>query len=330
MPDAPLANRTFVVTGGAGFIGSHLTDRLLELDSRVIVLDDLSSGRAENLQIGHPLLEFRHQRVGRAWAQPLRRTVERADTVVHLASPVGVAQAHCDPIGTARRVLDSGRAVVDACRSTGTPVLFTSSSEVYGAGGQQPLLESDPPLLGTEPRWSYATAKLTIERLVTSLRSDDVIGWIVRLFNVVGARQRGESGHVVPSFCVAAARGQDLIVHGDGSARRTFLHVIDAVDALVAVLSTPSLAGTPVNIGGHDRLTVIELADLVIDRSASMSGRTFVDEADLFGPRFARVHDRVPDTTRLRSATAWTQKFTISDAIDDRIQEEHGVHRFAS
>ena len=325
MPEAPRIWRAVLVTGGAGFVGSHLTDRLLELGSRVTVLDDLSNGRVGNLSVDHPNLACERLNVGHSTAPLVSERVRDADLVVHLASPVGVGRAHRDPKGTTRRMLDSGRVIVEACRTTGTPMLLTSSSEVYGFGGDHPLSESAPIASGVEPRWEYAAAKLELERLVGSLARDAVTGWVVRLFNIVGARQRATTGHVLPSFCVAAADGRPLVIHGDGQASRTFLHVADAVDALLAVVSTPALAQGPVNVGGGSRLTITDLADLVIQRARSSSTKTFVDEASVFGADFAAVRARVPDTTKLRAHTGWQPSRTVIAAIDDRLQEANAV-----
>ena len=320
MPEAPRIWRAVLVTGEAGFVGSHLTDRLLELGSRVTVLDDLSNGRVGNLSVDHPNLAF-ERNVGHSTAPLVSERVRDADLVVHLASPVGVGRAHRDPKGTTRRMLGSGRVIVDACRTTGTPMLLTSSSEVYGFGGDEPLSESAPIATGVEPRWNYAAAKLELERLVGSLARDAVTGWVVRLFNIVGARQRATTGHVLPSFCVAAADGRPLVIHGDGQASRTFLHVADAVDAVLAVVSTPALARGPVNVGGGSRLTITDLADLVIQRARSSSTKIFVDEASVFGADFAAVRARVPDTTKLRVHPGWQPSRTVIAAIDDRLQE---------
>jgi UDP-glucose 4-epimerase len=315
----PLHNQRVLVIGGAGLIGSHLTDGLLASETRVTVVDNLSSGRLANLDLAHAALRFANIDVGERGqgnpGSPLDVMVQAADFIYHLASPIGVARAHRNAFDTTKRILEDGLNVVAACLRHRKPVLYTSSSEIYGAGGDHALGEDEMAGFGLQPRWGYGAAKMAMEHLVAGLwREHGVPAWTVRFFNVVGPRQNAESGLVVSAFCKAALDGDALIVHGDGGDRRTFLHVLDAVSALLAIPGSPQLRGRSVNVGGLENISIKELAEMVVRLSGS--GRiVFKPYADVYGAAFAPVRDRRPKLDLLVSATGWRPRHTLEEAI---------------
>ena len=303
-----------LVTGGAGFIGSHLVDHLLAGGHRVTVLDDLSASRRDNLPLHHPGLRVIEGHVGDA-PHLLDQLVREADLVCHLAGPTGVRRAQQQPFATADGLLRSGLEVTRACADWRRPLLFLSSSEVYGAGLVH-ASETDDLRLGTQPRFSHAAAKLAVEHLVLGLhRSFGVPSWVVRPFNVVGPRQSPTSGHVVPSFLQAALRGTDLVVHGDGTQRRTFLHVADFVSGLDAVLGAPALVGRPVNVGGQESCSVADLGELVLRTVGSSARLRRVGHEEVFGPGIVDPRDRRGSVELLATATGWAPARTLEDAV---------------
>lgn len=311
--------RKILVVGGAGLVGSHLTELLLEDGATVTVIDNLCSGRRDNLDLAHPRLSFHEFEVGSPELSdadsPLDCAVAQADLVYHLASPIGVARAHHRGFDTTERILREGLQMVGACLRHRRPLLYTSSSEIYGVGGTHPLGEDEISGFGLQPRWGYGAAKMAVEHLVAGLwREHGIPTWIARFFNVVGPRQNPESGLVVSAFCQAALTGRDLIVHGDGSDRRTFLHVEDAARALVAIPLSEALRGQAVNVGGVENISIRELAELVISLCGAGQIRHLPYET-AFGPGFVPVQDRRPKLDRLLSATGWRPQRTLEEAI---------------
>ena len=306
-----------LVTGGAGFIGSHLVEHLLGAGHPVTVVDDLSSGACANLPDRHAGLEVVQAHVGRADGL-LDRLVAEAAVVCHLASAMGVRRAHQQPFETAENILRAGLEVTQACAAHRRPLLFLSSSEVYGGVGRVEASEDASLDLGTEPRYSYAAAKLAVEHLVLGLhRSWGVPSWVVRPFNVVGPRQSPAGGHVLPSFVAAALTGQDLLVHGDGLQRRTFLHVGDFVQGVLAVLGSPSLVARPVNLGGHESSSVLALAELVLRTVGGSSSVRHRTHEQVFGAAIVDPRDRHGSADLLRSLTGWTPLRSLEDAVRD-------------
>lgn len=304
-----------VVTGGAGFIGSTLVRHLLGLGCLVTVVDDLSGGRKENLP-DHPNLSLILLRVGNDSAVELSRLVAAADLIYHLASPIGVALAHQARYEVVESILDSGIAVIKACRAHRRPLVFTSSSEVYGRGLPRPLRESDLTGLDIGPRWGYAAAKLALEQMAAGLCSEHgVPAWLIRPFNIAGRRQRPETGLVVASFAAAAAAGRPLEIHGDGSQLRSFLHVDDAAEALIAIPSTPTLAGRPVNVGNDASITIGELAALVRDTLKSNSPLINTPYQEMLEGGFIQAEARIPDIGLLTGATGWRPRRSLEEAI---------------
>jgi UDP-glucose 4-epimerase len=308
-----------VVTGGAGFFGSALVALLLARGCEVVVLDDLSTGVLRNLPRDHPGLAVRIVRIGDpAFSRLIDEEVAAAQAVFHLASPIGVLRAHAERFAVTKSIIDSSSAIAEACMRSRCPLLYTSSSEVYGAGQDQPISESHPVVTDIRPRWGYAAAKAAGEHLVAALFHEfDVPSWIVRPFNIAGARQRVATGQVVPAFVIAALKGEPIMVHDDGDQRRSFLHVADAAAGLIAIMESETLRGKPVNLGNTDSIRIGDLARLVGDVLGVPVSIVKRPSQTVFGEGFAVTRNRIPDTRLLRDATGWEPRRTMREAIAD-------------
>lgn len=310
---------SILVTGGAGFIGSHLCEMLLERGFRVHVVDDLRTGSLMNLPSFSPSLTFEQLRVGDpAVAERLGQAVADSSMVFHLASPVGVSSAHDDPGATVCSIVLGGAQIVELCRRHHCPVLFTSSSEVYGPTPNCPVSEDSPLTLSAAPRFSYGAAKLAVEHMITGLyRQSGVASWTVRLFNIAGPRQRADAG-VIAAFAEELAGGSGhLQIHGDGTQTRSFLHVRDAVDALVSVADCPHLCGRAVNVGGGDLISIRTLAERMVAECERKGLFSHCNYSDCYGDSFVPVLRREPDTRLLRELTGWRSRFGLTDIIRD-------------
>jgi UDP-glucose 4-epimerase len=312
-----------LVTGGAGFLGSALVDLLLARGCNVTVIDDLSNGSLRNLPSSNPRLTIRTFRVGDpAFDAVVQYEVGMADVVFHLASPIGVQRAHSERFAVTSGILVSGCSIVEACRRHRRPLLFTSSSEVYGSGRERPIAESDPVITDLRPRWGYAASKAAIEHLVAGLFSDFAIPtWIVRPFNMAGPRQRPATGLVVPAFVDAALRGEPLVVHDDGEQRRAFLHVADAAEGLLLIMQCPALRGRPVNLGGREAVQIGNLARMVVEATKTTAPIVMKPSVSVYGEEFAVTYDRVPDTTLLTTTTGWRPLRSMRQIIIDCIED---------
>jgi UDP-glucose 4-epimerase len=321
------AGNSVVVTGGAGFVGSHLCELLLQKDCHVTVLDDLRASDVANLPRRNAALHFEQLSIGTpSAAARLGQHVAHADFVFHLASPVGVSVAHFQPSATAASIVSAGAQVADACRTHERPLLFTSSSEVYGATPACPAAEDAPLALSNAPRFSYGTAKLVIEQLVAELNHQyGIPSWIVRLFNVAGPRQRPDAG-VIASFVDCALSDRPLLIHGDGRQTRCFLHVSDAVEALAAVAQNRFLCGRAVNVGNNTAVTINDVAAAVAAQRPHCSTRRAA-YAEVFGEHFLDVQRRIPDTRLLTETTGWRPRFTLHDIVRDCLADRAAERR---
>lgn len=315
-----------VVTGGAGFVGSTLVDLLLARGCQVVVLDDLSGGSLQNLPKEHPRLTVSVVRIGdQSSTTSIESYVAGADAVFHLASPIGVHRAHAERFVVAKNILDSGMAIVDLCLRNRRPLLFTSSSEVYGSGRDRPITEDDPIVADIRPRWGYAIAKAALEHLVAGLFLEcGVPAWIVRPFNMAGARQQPMAGQVIPVFAHAAIRGEPIVVHDDGRQRRAFLHVSDAVEGLVDIMQCDALMGRPVNLGGTETIRIGELAQLVADMANVAVRIVERPSKTIFGETFVATRDRFPDISLLTATTGWRPTRTMRQAVAECIEHLAG------
>lgn len=317
----PGPGRRILVTGGAGFIGSHLCEALLQAGSQVVALDNFSGGRREDLPSGHPLLAVLDINIGAAGSKTaLERALEGVDLVYHLASPIGVRRAHAERFDMVREILDASLAITAACREARVPLLAMSSSEVYGSAAGRLIRESDMVGFALAPRWGYAAGKFALEHLTAGLCTEMALpSWIVRPFNIAGPRQREETGLCIAAFAARLKRGALPEVHGDGLQRRAFLHVKDAVAALLLIPQAAGLIGQPVNLGHPQGVSIRDVAV----RAIALAGRTeaplFTPIKQVFGADFAEAPERVPDITRLIEATGWRPRFGLDDILRDAL-----------
>ena len=319
---------TCLVTGGAGFIGSHLTERLLALGHRVIVVDDLSTGRQNNLAgvMNHDRLEYIEGTVEDETL--VAEVVDRADRVYHLAAAVGVALIASQPIQTIERNIYPTQLILNRLgqRATaGKPVacFIASTSEVYGKNPKATWSEDDDLVFGatTKPRWSYGVSKAIDEFLALAFYKEKQLPVVVgRFFNVVGPRQTGAYGMVLPRFVEAARRGGPLTVHDDGEQVRCFAHVDDVVGAVIRLVETPSAAGRVYNIGSDVAVSILELAKRVIERVNPEAKIEFQSYRDAYDESFEDIRRRVPKLDRIQEAIGY-QTTKDLDAIIDAVAE---------
>lgn len=313
-----------LITGGSGFIGSHLTERLLTLGQRVTVVDDLSTGRRENLQ---PLLDRHADRLrvieGKAGEAIADEALLRGvDAVYHLAAAVGVKLVVDDPEGMIRTNIGDTLAVLDACAKSGAAVLVTSSSEVYGKCPTLPLREDMELVYGptTASRWAYGMTKALDEHLaIDYARRRGLKAVVVRLFNTIGPRQVGRYGMVVPRFVAKACANQPLEIYGDGSQTRAFCDARDVVRAMTDLVAEPACYGQVFNVGSERQVTIRELADRVIELSGSASEKRVLPYEAVYGEGFEDPPHRLPDTSKLRQAVGWSPRVTLDETLRELI-----------
>lgn len=319
--------KTILITGGAGFIGSHLTERLLEQGHRVLVVDDESTGTVRNLAgvLGHERLEWIKGSISDD--DLIRELVERADDVYHLAAAVGVALIAKEPIATIERnVAPTQRilAELDRHHRAGKPVrlFLASTSEVYGKNPKSIWTEEDDLVFGatTRARWSYGCSKAIDEFLCLGYRRQSGLPVVIgRFFNVVGPRQTGAYGMVLPRFIDAALKGRELQVHDDGQQIRCFAHVSDVVRAVIGLTQRPESAGEIYNIGSDAPVTILELAKRVLARTGSASQITFQSYHEAYDKDFEDIRRRVPDLSKLRAALNYRPEHDLDGIIDSII-----------
>lgn len=323
------ASCRYLVTGGAGFVGSHLTDALLAHGHTVIALDDLSTGDRANLAASwsHPNLDFVRGSV--LDARLVDELTSRCDRVIHLAAAVGVRLVVEQPLKSFTTNVRGTETVVEAAHRHGRPLLLASTSEIYGKNGAGPVAETDDRILGqtTVARWSYATSKAVDEILALGYhRERGLPVTVARLFNTVGPRQSPAYGMVVPRLAAQAVAGRPLTVHGDGTQRRCFAHVADVVDALLRLLAHPDANGEVFNIGSSEETTIADLAHLIVERSGSSSPLRFIPYEEVYadGHGFEDLARRIPDTRKIRELTGWAPRLGLTDIVDAALIDAGG------
>ena len=311
--------RRALITGGAGFIGSHLAEALLNQGWHVSVIDDLSTGSMENIDHLIERAEFNHI-IDTVTNQTLMaELIDRADVVYHLAAAVGVRLIFDDPIHTIETNILGTQVVLQLAAKKGKRVLIASTSEVYGKGNSVPFAETDDMVLGptTCPRWSYACSKQIDEFLALAYHEQHQLPVIVaRFFNTVGPRQVGRYGMVIPRFVESALRDQPLIIHGDGQQTRCFIDVRDTVRAITALMAGDEHTGQVYNIGGDREISINDLAQLVKKRADSSSEIVHESYESIYGPKFEDLGRRAPDIGKLRSAIGFEFEHKIETIID--------------
>lgn len=311
-----------LVTGGAGFIGSHLVDHLLDGGAEVTALDDLSTGSLRNIRHLQDNPNFRFSQGSVLDSQLVDAEVEQVDAVYHLAAAVGVQLIVDRPLQSLLTNIKGTENVLDAAQKHRVKILLASTSEIYGKSQNGPFKEDDDRLLGSprKLRWSYSTSKAVDEILAyvyfKELRLPTVV---VRLFNTIGPRQVGQYGMVVPRFITQALRGEPLTVYGDGSQSRSFTSVYDVVAAMARLMDTPAAEGEVFNVAGNSHITIWRLAELVIERTGSSSGIITVPFEEVYGEGFEDMMRRSADTTRLAAVTGFHCETRLEETIDRMI-----------
>jgi len=316
-------HRTVLVTGGAGFIGSHLADALLRQGHRVLVIDDLSTGRIENIQHLRSRSDFHFARASVTDAVVLDRLMSEAGTVVHLAAAVGVQLIVERPVHTIETNVMGTEAVLQSALRYGCRTLLASTSEVYGKGARIPFAEDDDVLLGntSKSRWAYATSKMVDEFLGLAYAREYGLPVVpFRLFNTVGPRQAGQYGMVVPRFVRAALDGSPIHVYGDGSQRRCFCDVADVIQAISGLMVHPEAPGVVFNIGGKEEISILSLAERVKTLTHSSSEIRFVPYSEAYAPGFEDMQRRIPDTSRIERLLGWRPERALDQILTGIIE----------
>jgi UDP-glucose 4-epimerase len=316
---APRHHPHVLVTGGAGFIGSHLVERLLAQGKSVVVVDDLSTGSLENLRAvrGHPRLRVIESKISNCAALP--ELVKQAETVFHLAAAVGVELVVRSPIHVLGTNVRETEVLLEAAAPQGVPVLLASTSEVYGKSQKPAFSEEDDLLIGPphQARWSYACSKLMDEFLALAYAKEHGLPVVIaRLFNTVGPRQTGRYGMVLPRFIAAARCGKPLLVYGDGRQTRCFCYVADTVEALLRLRSCPTAQGQVFNVGSTEEISVLALARLVIKTLGSDSKIRFVPYSRAYAPGFDDMRRRKPVTDKLVAITGFRPATPLRKIIE--------------
>jgi UDP-glucose 4-epimerase len=311
-------SQTYLITGGAGFIGSHLADALLAAGQRVLVIDDLSTGRYANIahHAGNP--QFHFARASILDGIVLDRLASQADVIVHLAAAVGVQLIVQQPVHTIETNVMGTEAVLKAALRYGSRVLVASTSEVYGKGSRIPFGEDDDVLLGpsSKSRWSYAASKMVDEFLALAYQDEYGLQVVpVRLFNTVGPRQTGRYGMVIPRFVGQALAGEPISVYGDGQQSRCFCAVSDVVAALIGLSTHPEAPGRVYNVGSEEETTIMALAERVRKLTGSSSPIVTIPYAEAYAPGFEDMQRRVPDTTRVQGLLGWQPQLSLDETL---------------
>jgi len=312
-----------LITGGAGFIGSHLADELIKKGDEVVVLDDLSTGRFENIAHLDGKKDF-HFVEGTILNEALvDKLVEKVDVVYHLAAAVGVDLIVKKPLESLTTNIKGSEIVLEMVHRYHKKVLITSTSEIYGKNANGPLKEDDDRILGSplKSRWGYSTAKAVDEMLAYEYwRQKQVPVVIVRLFNTVGPRQTGAYGMVVPRFVRQALKNEDVTIYGTGKQSRCFLHVRDVVDTLVKLMNKEEAVGKVFNIGSQEEITIEALAGKIIDITKSRSKVTYIPYNKAYEEGFEDMERRVPDTQRVKEAVGFKPTVNLDGIIKSVVE----------
>lgn len=313
-----------LITGGAGFIGSHLADCLAyKTDASLVVLDNLSTGRKANLRrIDDDRLTLIKGDIRDE--ETTIKAVKEADVVYHLAAAVGVEKIVENPLESLHTNLHGTENVLQAAAEDGTPTFVASSSEVYGKSDDLPYSEQDDRVIGptTTSRWSYSTAKAADEFLALGYHDKHDLPVVVgRFFNIVGPRQSGQYGMVIPTFVEQALAGKPLTVYGDGEQTRSFTHVREASRVVHELMKEPNAVGDVFNIGTRNAVSINTLAEQVIKITGDDSDITHIPFEEVYGPDFEEPEQRTPDLSKLHRTLGWEPNSELTEIIEDVVRE---------
>jgi UDP-glucose 4-epimerase len=307
-----------LITGGAGFIGSHLAERLLRDGQEVTVVDNLSTGSLKNIEGFQNKPEFAFVESDVRDAGLMETLVEQADAVFHLAAAVGVKLIADKPVHTIETNIGGTEVVLDVANKFGKKILIASSSEVYGKNEAVPFREDDDIVLGSTSlsRWSYACSKAIDDFLGQAFYQQYSLGVVIgRFFNTIGPRQTGQYGMVVPRFVERALKGERLLIYGTGRQRRCFCYVEDLVDAIIGLMNCEEAAGKVYNIGSTEEIAIEELADKIIGMTGSKSKKEFISYEEAYGRPIEDMMRRVPSLERIKKTIGWEPKTSLAETL---------------
>jgi len=308
----------YLITGGAGFIGSHLAEKLIARGDQVAIFDNLSTGSANNLSGIKEKIKFKEGNIlDRAIIDKL---VSESDYVVHLAAALGVFNIVNKPLESLKTNLQGSEIVLEVCDKYRKPVLVASTSEIYGKNDKVPLNEEDDRIIGhpLKSRWSYSEAKAVDESLAYFYYLENKLPIrIIRLFNTVGPRQVGHYGMVVPRFVSAALKNEPLSVYGSGDQIRCFCHVSDAVRGLLLVMDSDKAVGEVFNVGNNQQITIMELAKKVIEITGSKSTIEKIAYEKAYPQGFEDMQRRIPDISKIKQVLEWSPEINLNQIIKD-------------
>ena len=310
----------YLITGGAGFIGSHLSDALINRGDQVVVLDNLTTGNKSNIEHLLTHQNFKLIEGSILDAKLVDQTIQSADHVLHFAAAVGVFNIVNKPLDSLTTNLRGTENILEAATKHNREVLIASSSEIYGKNVSGPLNEESDRIVGSplKSRWSYSEAKAIDESMAQFYHLEKGLKTrIIRLFNTVGPRQVGYYGMVVPRFVSAALKNEPLTVYGSGTQSRCFCHVHDAIGGILAVIDSPVTIGNVFNIGNNFEVTIEELAQQVIKGTGSQSTITKTPYDTAYNPGFEDMQRRIPDISKIERIVGWTPKLSLDTIISD-------------
>ncbi len=311
-----------LITGGAGFIGSHLAEYLLARGDEVYIIDNLSTGSITNIEHleNHERFHVKIDNVDNI--EETAKIVDRCDVIYHLAAAVGVKLVVDQPLESLKNNIDTTEIILELAQKKKKKVLITSTSEVYGKNSNVPFAEEDDRVYGSvySTRWGYAFSKAIDEFLsLAYFREKGLPTVVVRLFNTVGPRQTGSYGMVIPRFIQQALKDEPMTVYGDGSQSRCFTAVADAVRGIVALMDSPETPGQVYNIGSHNEISIKELAEKIISRTKSRSTITYLTYEEAYEKGFEDMQRRVPDLTKIEKAVGYKPQYSLDQILDQVI-----------
>ena len=316
-----------LVTGGAGFIGSHLAERLLDDGNKVVVVDNLSTGSLKNIENFQNKGDFDFVEGDIRNAELIDGLVEQSETVFHLAAAVGVKLIADNPVHTIETNISGTEVVLDAANRFNKNIFIASSSEIYGKNDAVPFHEDDDIVLGNTgiARWSYACSKAIDEFLALAFHQQYGLGVVIgRFFNTIGPRQTGQYGMVVPRFVQWALKGEPVSIYGTGQQMRCFCYVGDVVDAVIGLMDCEQAAGGVYNIGSAEEIAIEGLADKIIEMTGSTSKKDFVPYEVAYGMPMEDMMRLVPGLERIKNAIGWEPKTNLTEMLQAIIESEKG------
>ena len=307
-----------LITGGAGFIGSHLADALIARGDQVVALDNFSTGSTANIKHISKNLEIIDGDIRNT--DLINETTKDVDLVLHMAAALGVNTILESPLESISTNIAGSEVVLNAAASYKKRILIASTSEIYGKNPKQPLNESDDRVVGSPQkiRWSYSDAKAIEEAMAFSLNQDKGLEvTTARLFNTVGPRQSAQYGMVVPRFVKAALNNEPINIYGDGTQSRVFCHVQDAIEALLALVGTETTINEVYNVGGTGEITIKQLAETIIKQTSSKATIEYISYEKAYAPGFEDMQRRVPDISKIKEAIKWQPQRDLTQIISD-------------